>query len=140
MKDRKVFIDTNVLIYTYSVDEPYKRNIAISLFNENNDMVVSIQVVNELVNVLSKKFHLAANDINIKIGEIVSNCKISNISLELINKALILKSKYKYSYFDCLILASALENDCEILCSEDMQHNQIIENKLKIINPFVEKL
>ena len=138
MKDKKVFIDTNVLIYIYSIDEPDKRNIAISLFNENNDTVLSIQVINELVNVLSKKFLLSGNDINIKISEIIHNCEIADISLELINNALIFKDRYKYSYFDCLIIASALENDCDILYSEDMQHNQIIENKLKIINPFLE--
>jgi len=136
MKDKKVFIDTNVLIYTYSVDESNKRNIAISLFSQNNDIFISIQVVNELVNVLSKKFLLISDDINIKLNEIECNCEISNISLKLINNALILKDRYKYSYFDSLIIASALENDCEILYSEDMQHNQIIEDKLKIINPF----
>jgi predicted nucleic acid-binding protein len=35
------------------------------------------------------------------------------------------------------MLASALENDCTILYSEDMQHNQVIEQSLRIINPFI---
>ena len=45
-------------------------------------------------------------------------------------------SKYKFSYWNSLIIASALQNNCTILYSEDMQHNQLIENKLRIINPF----
>jgi predicted nucleic acid-binding protein len=57
--------------------------------------------------------------------------------MEVIQKALKLNSKYGYSYYDCLILASALLNDCEYLYSEDMQHNQLIEGKLKIVNPFL---
>ena len=37
---------------------------------------------------------------------------------------------------DSLIVATALENGCTILYSEDMQHEQIIEKQIKIINPF----
>jgi predicted nucleic acid-binding protein len=40
------------------------------------------------------------------------------------------------SYWDSLIISSALESGCKILYTEDMHHNQIIEGKLKIINPF----
>ncbi|MBC8485458.1 MAG: hypothetical protein H8D45_05400 [Bacteroidetes bacterium] len=47
-----------------------------------------------------------------------------------------LKEKYHYSVYDSLILASAIEADCTILFSEDLHHNQLIENKLRIINPF----
>jgi len=45
--------------------------------------------------------------------------------------------KYQYSFWDSLMLASALENGCSVIYSEDMQHEQIIGKKLKIINPFV---
>jgi predicted nucleic acid-binding protein len=54
-----------------------------------------------------------------------------------IKKALALNERYEYSYYDCLIIASSLEAGCKYLFSEDMQHGQIIENSLKIINPFV---
>ena len=51
--------------------------------------------------------------------------------------ALQIKEKYKFSYWDSLILASALENNCTKLLTEDLQHNQIIMNDLQIFNPFV---
>jgi len=51
---------------------------------------------------------------------------------------LLIKEKYHYSWWDSLILTSALENNCKIVYSEDMQHGQIIENTLKIVNPFLE--
>ncbi|MBX6423467.1 PIN domain-containing protein [Thermosulfurimonas sp. F29] len=54
-----------------------------------------------------------------------------------IKKAMFVKEKYKYNYWDSLIIASALENDCSVLYTEDMQHGQIIEGRLKIVNPFV---
>lgn len=63
---------------------------------------------------------------------------LTYLELQTINQALKLAKKYRYSYFDSLILASALEHDCSILYSEDMQHQQLIENKLTIYNPFVQ--
>ena len=53
-------------------------------------------------------------------------------------RAIEVSIKYEFSYWDSLVIASALENGCEILYSEDMQHNQIIEDKLKIKNPYIE--
>ncbi len=53
-----------------------------------------------------------------------------------IQEAIRIKEKYAYSYYDSAIIASALKNKCTILYTEDMQHKQIIENTLKIINPF----
>jgi len=51
-------------------------------------------------------------------------------------KTLKLKEKYKFQYFDALIVATALENKCKVLYSEDMQHELIVENRLQIVNPF----
>ena len=47
-----------------------------------------------------------------------------------------LRLDYKFSYWDSLIVSSAIESKCSILYSEDMQHNQIINERLKILNPF----
>ena len=59
------------------------------------------------------------------------------ITIEDSLKASEVRSRFYISYWDSLIVASALNNSCNILYSEDMQHNQIIEG-LKIINPFKE--
>ena len=56
--------------------------------------------------------------------------------LENTSNAIKIKEEYKLQFYDSLIIATALENSCSILYSEDMQHGQIIENSLKIINPF----
>jgi predicted nucleic acid-binding protein len=58
------------------------------------------------------------------------NKRTTEIALDIMNR-------YKYSYYDSLILSAALGSDCSILYSEDMQHEQVIEKSLKIINPFV---
>jgi len=53
-----------------------------------------------------------------------------------IRKAMTIKERYKYNYWDSLIIASALQNNCSILYTEDLQDGQVIENALKIVNPF----
>jgi predicted nucleic acid-binding protein len=44
---------------------------------------------------------------------------------------------YQFSHWDCLIVAAAIESDCEILYTEDLSDGQIIDKSLKIINPFI---
>jgi predicted nucleic acid-binding protein len=41
-----------------------------------------------------------------------------------------------FSIYDSLIISTALQNQCTILYTEDLQHNQIVDGKLKIVNPF----
>ena len=44
--------------------------------------------------------------------------------------------RYHFSFYDSLIIAAALEANCSILYSEDMHHEQVIEKRLTIRNPF----
>jgi predicted nucleic acid-binding protein len=62
--------------------------------------------------------------------------EIMIIQRKTINKALNLKDNYGYSYYDCLMLAAALEGNCDTIFTEDMSDGQIIEDQLKIVNPF----
>lgn len=134
MNDR-VFVDTNVLIYAYS-EEKVKREKAIRLIKEN-DTIISIQVINEFVNVAKKKFSKNHDEILESLGEIEASFEVwEKLNIELTRKALNLSNIYKYSYYDSLIIAAALGANCSILYSEDMHHNQLIEKQLKIINPF----
>ncbi len=140
MKDNHVFVDTNVFIYAIMEDErsEVKHQRAVSLFNQLSDQIVFIntQVINEIYSVMLKH---GINDkvIQDKIALIIKETKISFINLETIKKCWDIRIKYQYSYWDSLILASAIENHCDFLYSEDMQHNQIIQNSIKIINPFI---
>lgn len=131
----KIFLDTNVLIYLYSKTELEKRNKIIKLL-ENKTLVISTQVLNELSNVLIKKFNFSVADILNVFEELSVLCFISIVRIGTIKKALTLNNQYKYSYYDSLIIASALDKYCNVLYSEDMHHSQKIENSLTILNPF----
>ena len=134
MKD-KVFIDTNVLIYLYSADESNKRNKVISIFDKYN-CVTSTQTINEFCNVCIKKMHKNTKDITAAINEIMNVCRLEMVGIDVINSALKLHSRYNYSYFDCLMLASAINSECKYIFTEDMADEQIINEKLTIKNMF----
>ena len=132
----KAFLDTNILIYFYSEDDEHKRNAAYETLN-NNDCVTSVQAMNESSNVWFRKFNWSASKIKEHLDNIEMVCdEVFPIHRNTINKALSLKERYGYSYYDCLMLASALDGNCQIIYTEDMSDGQIIDNTLKITNPF----
>ncbi len=136
MKD-KVFVDTNVLVYLYSNSEKQKQKIAKRLIFESDvDIFISTQVLGEFTNVLYKKYDYSISTIKKAITDFKNNFSVHSIKTETVDRALDMMQTYKYSYWDSLIIASAIENNCSILYSEDFQHNQILEKRLKILNPF----
>ena len=135
MKD-KVFLDTNILIYVYSVTEPNKQEIAAGLSGVEGSYI-STQVVQELSNILFKKFSLKWSQILNALDEITNNFQIVNNNISVIKSACQIAKKYQFSFYDSLIISSALNVNCSILYTEDLQHNQIIEDRLRIINPFM---
>lgn len=133
----KCFFDTNLLVYLYSVDEPMKRRAVEQRLSETGSALISIQVVSELSNVLLRKFKLDEKEVADVINELESRFGIWPQSTATIRSALDLKAQFQFSYFDSLIVASAIESGCETLYSEDFQHGQSIGKRLRIVNPLL---
>jgi len=133
----KMFLDSNILVYSSLQDNKEKHDIVLNLWKqlEGNFIFVSTQVVNE-VYVSLLKHALTDKDIQNIVLKIIDVCNVSVITIDSIKSAWKLKKQYNLSYWDSLIVASAMENNCDILYSEDMQDRQTLEDKLKIINPF----
>lgn len=136
MTDKRVFYDSNILIYL--VDNDYERKKKVSSILIDDYSYISTQVVNENISICIKKLKLSKEEAFNHGKFLLNKFNLIIIDKKIINKAFDVSMKYRYNYWDCLIIASALENNCDILFSEDMQHNQVIENKLKIVNPFRE--
>jgi predicted nucleic acid-binding protein len=130
----KFFVDTNILIYTVGNIMP-KKDIAVGLIT--GQTAISTQVITETINVMYRKLKYEYSEIRIVINKFIEEMELYAITGHTIRTALNIAEKYGYSYFDSQIIASALEHDCSVLYSEDMQHNQIIEKRLRIINPFL---
>lgn len=131
-----VFFDTNVLVYLYSIDEPKKQQAALKQIEVGENRWISTQVLSELSNTLRKKFNLEYSVIVNVLNEIQESFQVVTVLPSTIEHALHLAQTYRYSYYDSLILAASLEKSCRFLYSEDMQHQQIIDQQLTIVNPF----
>ena len=135
MSGGKVFLDTNVFVYMYDASEPKKKEISLSLLDAN-ECVTSTQAINELNNVLTRKLKTPISNVKQIIHDIHQVTSVRQISTDTILSALDIMEQYKYSYYDSLMIASALENGCVILFSEDMQGGQLINSTLKMTNPY----
>lgn len=127
------FLDTNIIIYSLGKDIE-KRKQSIELISCHP--FISAQVLNETANTLIRKFSMPINDIKVIIKRLTIECKVKPLTEKIHFSALTIKERYQFSFYDSLIIASALESGCDILYSEDMQHKQVIDGQLQIINPF----
>ena len=140
MKD-KVFFDTNIIVYLFDKSEEKKhaqaKKIVIASL-QNVTSHISNQVINEFIVVASQKIEnpIPLNRIRKNLEFLRANLNIHAIDFETSLKAIDVKLEYQFSFWDSLIIASALESNCSILYSEDMQHGQVIEDKLRILNCF----
>ncbi len=129
----KIFIDTNIVIYALG-QASTKAHLAAPLFVGSPS--ISTQVLSETANVASRRLALSMSEIRKLITSLEVMCRVEIISLVTIHTALNIRERYGLSWYDSLIVATALEAGCDTLYSEDMQNRQVIEGRLSIINPF----
>ena len=140
MKEDKVFLDTNILVYAYDVSSGNKhdiaRNIVADLWNLRTG-VLSIQVLQELFVNVTKKIPKpldikTTRDIvrDFLLWEVIDN------DGELMLAAMDLQMKHHYTFWDSLIVTAAIKSGASILLTEDLNNGQIIEGVM-IKNPFV---
>jgi predicted nucleic acid-binding protein len=130
----KVFIDSNVTLYLIDNSSSYKKQKAENFLSP--DVIISTQVINENVNVCLKKLKLDKATTFDFAMKLMGRFQTVVITPEIIIKSFDLSIKYQISSWDSIIISTALNHECTILYSEDMQHGLVIEGKLKIMNPF----
>ena len=135
MSEGRAFVDTNVFVYLFSEDERLKQQRSIQILNAY-DCWISTQVVNEFCSICTRKWKMPTHDIQRAVDKICLCGTLYTVDLPTVRHALELCERYHYSYYDSLILASALACDCEYLLTEDLNDGQIIENSLTIRNIY----
>lgn len=135
----KFFLDTNIIIYSLDPNAPSKRVIAEELLERalKGDGCISPQVVQESLNHLTSrgKHLLQATDASHFLDIVLEPLTVPLPVLPLYRDALGLRERWRFGFYDALIIAAALRIGCDRLYSEDLQHGQRIEN-LTVINPF----
>ncbi|HET6469232.1 MAG TPA: PIN domain-containing protein [Geminicoccaceae bacterium] len=133
MKGAERFFDTNVLLYLLSGDQA-RADRAEELLAGGG--VVSVQVLNEFVSVAMRKLAMTLPEVRDVLAAVRTVCSVEPLSVETHEHALALVERYRFSIYDASILAAALRARCRTLYSEDMQHGQVIEERLRIRDPF----
>lgn len=127
------FFDTNILIYAQQDGVKAERSRV--LLADGGKL--SVQVLNEFVAVARRKQNKDWRQIAEAIADILVLVDPPlALSLDLHIAARALAETSQLSFYDALIVVSAIEAGCSILYSEDMQHGRTI-GKLTILNPFV---
>lgn len=136
----RVFVDTNLWIYLFlKSDYPEdreKRTLVKHLIQDYPTIIVSNQVMNEIANVLLRKYHIEQGRVEDYLRELLNIAECVFLDTRDTFGALHLLENYSLSFFDALIVSSARNATCRMLFSEDMQHGQTIEDTLTIRNPF----
>ena len=135
------FIDSNIWLYRFILNSSdsnaiKKQQIATTITSQEN-LLISTQVINEVCANLIRKAGFNNSQIKTLTEEFGQGCEILPVSLETIQYAAKLRDNYSLSFWDSLIVASAILGKANILYSEDMQHSLIINNTLQIVNPFL---
>ena len=127
------FVDTNVLIYTLSRDDR-RAHRAQQILRDGG--VISVQVLNEFVAVMRGRYKLEWSDIQTPLDIIQSNFTVTPVTLQTHRAGMSIAERFGYRIYDSLLLAAAVEAGCSTFLSEDLQHGQVIEDALTVVNPF----
>ena len=133
------FFDTNVLLYALARQTGTTLDLRADRAEEimSRGGVVSVQVLNEFVDVASRKMKRSWETIAEYLQVIEALCgQALPLTAETHATAVELSSRYGYRIYDSLILAAAMQAGCTTLYTEDMQHGQTF-GKLTIMNPFL---
>ena len=93
----EVFFDTNILLYSYSDKTEPKKDIAKRLIVDSNGLI-STQVIQEMCNILIKKFKMDQLSIIRTLLEMNTNFLVSTNNVETVSTAVGIHFKYKFSY------------------------------------------
>jgi predicted nucleic acid-binding protein len=136
----RFFLDTNIFVYTFDSTAPAKAAKATQLIThaiKTKVGLISYQVVQEFFNVAMRHFEtpMTAAEADQYLAATFRPLLAVHSSPALFSEALRLGSKFRLAWYDSLIVAAAIEAQCDTLYTEDLQHGQRIES-VTVTNPF----
>lgn len=137
------FLDTNIFVYALLASEPLKKQCALQLLEQalaSHRGCTSYQVIQEFANVATRKFaqRCSTEECRQFVDAAMHPLNRVGSSPQLLNTALDLQEETRYSFYDSLVLAAALQAGADVLYTEDLQHNQLVYGTLRIVNPFLQ--
>jgi len=134
MNAKKIFFDTNTLLYLLSSDTKKADWVSKNLEQSN---VISVQVLDEFTSASIRKIKISNSELDEFLDLFTSTFNVRSVDIDTFETGLMISRRYGYQHYDSMIIAAALQAGCEKLYSEDMQHRQVIDKRLQIVNPFL---
>lgn len=133
----KIFLDTNILIYSIDAKDSMKQSIAKSIVQElsNKKGVISTQVLQEFYNVVTKKMNCPKDKAKKLLQNLSEFFEVHKNSVRDILRAVDISIKTQFSFWDSLIISAAISSDCDWLYSEDLNDGQNVDG-ITIKNPL----
>ena len=132
------FLDTNILVYAVTDDDPRKREIAIDLITHalevNHDGCISTQVLQEFCNTMYKKTKRTRQEIDALLDGFRDLLK-TDVTIDLVRHAMDVKEEYGIQFYDALIVSTAEKLGCTEIVSEDLNPDQTYRG-MAVVNPF----
>ena len=134
------FLDTNIIVYAFDADSPEKSTVAFKLIQralKSGEGVVSTQVIQEFLNVATRKFDVPMKPADAQqfLAKVLNPlCRVYP-DVAYFDDGLEIMAETGYSFYDSLVLAGAAIAGCSILYSEDLQNGQVVRG-VQIVNPF----
>ena len=137
----RFFLDTNVFVCSFDASAPAKARRARQLIQRavaTGKGIVSYQVAQEFFNVALRRFAqpMAVAEAEQYLATVFRPLTAVHSSQTLFAEALRLSDRYRLSWYDALTVAAAIEGQCSLLYSEDLQHRQRFGD-LQVENPFL---
>lgn len=140
MSDR-FFLDTNIFVYRFDPGSPRKQEESEQLIRKavgSHKGVVSYQVVQEFFNLALRKFAQPFRKAEAEqyLATVFRPLLAIHSSTALYNSALDIHFTTRLAWYDSLIVSAAIQAECKVLYTEDLQHGQRF-GSLEIVNPFL---
>ncbi len=127
------FFDTNVLLYLLSADAAKADRVEEALVAGGT---ISVQVLNEFTSVALRKLGMKVSQVREVLEPITEICEVMPLTTQSHQRGLQVAERYRFAFYDALIVAAALESGSTTLYSEDLQDGQVIDRVLAVKNPF----
>lgn len=132
---QRCFVDTNIWLYALVDISSAKHEVAKPIVSRPG-IILSTQVINETcVNLLRRAAFTEAN-LQQLVAAFYEKYTVADVDRDTLLEASRLRENYSLSFWDSIVVASALRSDCEVLYTEDMQHGLEVDGQVTIMNPF----
>jgi Predicted nucleic-acid-binding protein, contains PIN domain len=131
------FADTNIWLYALIASQDAAKSATSQALIRQPTLVTSVQVINEVCVNLIKKAQFSEERIRELVASFYERHHVAHFEKTTLLKASLLREKHGFSFWDSTMIASALAAGAEIFYSEDMHHGTVVQNSLRLTNPFL---